>query len=94
MSANNLTGTSPAATLNQLLHIGTATLSAGAAVRLGDGSATVLSLSTTGIQVAGTLATDGLAIGRLGTTARSVKITDASGALHPVQRAGGVGDFD
>ena len=116
MASNNLTGTSPSATLNQLLHIGVGTLSAGCPVRLGDGSATCLTLATTGITVAGnitasgaistgslvatgtlttagdlvatgTLSTAGLVIGRLGTVARSVKISDSSGALHPTLRA-------
>lgn len=49
MPANNLTGSSPAATRAQLLHLGTGTLGAGAIVRLGDGTATPLTISSTGI---------------------------------------------
>ena len=49
MPANQLTGSSPAATRAQLLHIGTGTLAAGAVVRLGDGTATPLTISATGI---------------------------------------------
>ena len=49
MSANNLTGSSPAATRAQLLHIGTGVLASGAVVRLGDGTATALTVSDVGI---------------------------------------------
>ena len=40
---------SPANTKDQLLHIGTGNLAAGAVVRLGDGTATALTVSATGI---------------------------------------------
>lgn len=57
MASNTLSGAgvTPANTKNQLLHIGTGTLGAGAVVRLGDGTATPLTISTAGISVAGTL---------------------------------------
>jgi hypothetical protein len=53
MASNSLTGAgvSPANTKNQLLHIGTGTLAAGVVVRLGDGTATALTLTATGIAV-------------------------------------------
>jgi hypothetical protein len=52
-------GNSPANTKHQLLHIGTGNLPSGAVVRLGDGTATKLSLSSTGISVAGDVAAQG-----------------------------------
>jgi hypothetical protein len=65
MSSNTLSGAgvSPANTKDQLLHIGTGTLGAGGVVRLGDGTATPLTLSSTGISVAGSIAATTLAIG-------------------------------
>lgn len=58
MSANNLTGSSPAATRAQLLHIGTGT-AAVATIRLGDGTATVISFVTGGFKVTGTFEATG-----------------------------------
>ena len=58
MSANNLTGSSPAATRSQLLHIGTGT-AAVATIRLGDGTATVISFVTGGFKVTGTFEATG-----------------------------------
>lgn len=49
MPANNLTGSSLSSTYAQLLHCGTGTLAAGFAVRLGDGTASPLTISSTGI---------------------------------------------
>jgi hypothetical protein len=49
MSSNTLSGVSPASTFDQLLHCGTGTLAAGFAVRLGDGTASPLTISSTGI---------------------------------------------
>jgi hypothetical protein len=51
MSSNTLSGAgvTPANTKTQLLHIGTGNLAAGAVVRLGDGTATPLTISSTGI---------------------------------------------
>ena len=60
MSANNLTGSSPAATRAQLLHIGTGTAAA-ATVRTGDGTATVMELVTGGLKINGTLNVTGAA---------------------------------
>ncbi len=64
MPSNTLSGpgVSPANTKAQLLHIGTGTLGAGAVVRLGDGTATPLTVSGTGLSVAGALAATTLAI--------------------------------
>lgn len=61
MASNSLSGAgvTPANTKAQLLHIGTGNLAAGVVVRLGDGTATTLTLSSTGISVAGTLAVSG-----------------------------------
>ena len=56
MASNTLTGVSPASTRNQLLHIGTGSLGAGAVVRLGDGTSTPLTISSAGISVAGSIA--------------------------------------
>jgi hypothetical protein len=58
MASNTLSGAgvSPANTKSQLLHIGTGTLAAGAVVRLGDGTATPLTISSAGISVAGSIA--------------------------------------
>lgn len=53
MSSNTLTGVSPASTYEQLLHIGTGTLGTGAVVRLGDGTPTAVTLTTTGMQIGG-----------------------------------------
>ena len=51
MASNTLSGAgvTPANTKAQLLHIGTGTLGAGAVVRLGDGTATPLTISSAGI---------------------------------------------
>jgi hypothetical protein len=49
MPANSLTGSSLSSTYTQLLHCGTGTLAAGFAVRLGDGTASPLTISSTGI---------------------------------------------
>jgi hypothetical protein len=49
MSSNTLSGVSPASTFDQLLHCGTGTLAAGFTVRLGDGTASPLTISSTGI---------------------------------------------
>ena len=49
MPANSLTGSSLSSTYTQLLHCGTGTLAASFAVRLGDGTATPLTISSTGI---------------------------------------------
>ena len=97
MSSNSLASASPASTVGQLLHIGTGTLAAGAPLRLGDGSATILTLSTTGLTIAGTLtaanlvvmgsSSAGITLTRLGTVARSQALADAPGTLHPVIRA-------
>lgn len=56
MSFNNLhdAGASPAATVSQLLHIGTGTAAA-ATVRTGDGTATVMELVSGGLKINGTL---------------------------------------
>lgn len=62
MSSNTLTGVSPAATRQQLLHIGTGTLGAGAVVRLGDGTSTPLTISSAGISVAGSIAATSMTI--------------------------------
>jgi hypothetical protein len=64
MSSNTLSGAgvSPANTKNQLLHIGTGTLGAGAVVRLGDGTATPLTISSAGISVAGSIAATSMSI--------------------------------
>ena len=61
MPYNNLhdAGASPAGTVAQLLHIGTGNLAAGAVIRLGDGSSTILTLSTTALTVAGNLTVTG-----------------------------------
>lgn len=45
MSVNNLAGSSPAATYDQLLHIGTSTLGAGGNVYTGDGQKTCLQIT-------------------------------------------------
>jgi len=58
MSANNLTGSSPAATRAQLLHIGTGTPGA-ATIRAGDGTATVAEFVAGGFKVNGTLEVTG-----------------------------------
>lgn len=63
MASNTLTGVSIASTKDQLLHIGTGTLGAGAVVRLGDGSSTPLTLSSSGISVAGSIASTTLTVG-------------------------------
>ncbi|MCU0751417.1 MAG: hypothetical protein MUF86_11395 [Akkermansiaceae bacterium] len=65
MSSNTLSGAgvTPAATKHQLLHIGTGTLGAGAVVRLGDGTATPLTLSSAGISVAGSIAATSMSAG-------------------------------
>jgi hypothetical protein len=62
MATNSLTGAAPSAFYPQLIHIGAGTLSGGATLRLGDGTATPLSLSTAGAAVAGTLAASGPAL--------------------------------
>lgn len=64
MSSNTLSGAgvSPANTKDQLLHIGTGTLGAGAVVRLGDGTATPLTISITGISVGGSIAATSMTI--------------------------------
>ncbi|MDP3850503.1 MAG: hypothetical protein Q8Q59_08375 [Luteolibacter sp.] len=64
MASNTLSGAgvSPANTKDQLLHIGTGNLPAGAVVRLGDGTATPLTISSAGISVAGSIAATTLAI--------------------------------
>lgn len=62
MASNTLTGVSPASTRQQLLHIGTGTLGAGAVVRLGDGTSTPLTISSAGISVAGSIAATSLTI--------------------------------
>jgi len=62
MASNTLTGASPADTRQQLLHIGTGTLGAGAVVRLGDGTSTPLTISSAGISVAGSIAATTLTI--------------------------------
>ena len=49
MASNTLTANSPSSTYAQILHIGTGTLGAGAVVRTGDGTATPLTISSTGI---------------------------------------------
>ena len=49
MPANSLTGSSLSSTYTQLLHCGTGTLAAGFVVRLGDGTASPLTISSTGI---------------------------------------------
>lgn len=61
MPYNNLhdAGATPAGTVSQLLHIGTGTLAGGAVIRLGDGSSTILTLSTTGLTVGGNLTVTG-----------------------------------
>ncbi len=61
MSSNTLSGAgvSPANTKDQLLHIGTGTLGAGAVVRLGDGTATPLTISSAGISVDGSIEATG-----------------------------------
>lgn len=57
MSSNTLSGAgvSPANTKNQLLHIGTGFLSTGAVIRLGDGTATPLTISSSGLSIDGSL---------------------------------------
>ena len=64
MASNTLSGAgvTPANTKAQLLHIGTGTLGAGAVVRLGDGTATPLTISSAGISVAGSIAATSLTI--------------------------------
>ena len=67
MSANNLTGSSPAATRAQLLHIGTGS-AAVATIRLGDGTATAISFVSGGFKVTGTFeATGAVSFGSLAT---------------------------
>ncbi|MDP3850094.1 MAG: hypothetical protein Q8Q59_06310 [Luteolibacter sp.] len=65
MASNTLSGAgvSPANTKAQLLHIGTGNLAAGAVVRLGDGTATPLTISSAGISVAGSIAATSMSIG-------------------------------
>mgnify|MGYP007083859131 CR=1 FL=1 len=58
MPANNLTGSSPAATRAQLLHLGTGTPGA-ATIRAGDGTATAISFVTGGFKVTGTFEVTG-----------------------------------
>ena len=53
MPANSLTGSSLSSTYTQLLHCGTGTLAAGFTVRLGDGTASPLTISSTGLNFAG-----------------------------------------
>lgn len=62
MASNSLSGAgvSPANTKDQLLHIGTGTLGAGAVVRLGNGTATPLTISSGGVSVAGTFGVSGV----------------------------------
>ena len=64
MASNTLSGAGVtlANTKAQLLHIGTGTLGAGAVVRLGDGTATPLTISSAGISVAGSIAATSLTI--------------------------------
>lgn len=61
MASNTLSGAgvSPANTKDQLLHIGIGTLGAGAVVRLGNGTATPLTISSAGISVEGALNVSG-----------------------------------
>jgi hypothetical protein len=68
MASNTLSGAgvTPANTKNQLLHIGTGSIAAGSALRLGDGSLTKLSLHADGIGI------DGLKLSsQLGATAET-----------------------
>ncbi len=74
--SNTLTGVSPASTRQQLLHIGTGSLAANSPVRLGDGSATKLSLHTGGIGV------DGIKLSRAaGSAEREVVFPDHAGTV-------------
>jgi hypothetical protein len=61
--SNTLTGFSPAATRGQLLHIGSGVLATGAIVRLGDGTATPLTISSTGLAVDGSLSATTMSLG-------------------------------
>jgi hypothetical protein len=65
MASNTLSGAgvSPANTKDQLLHIGTGNLAAGAVVRLGDGTSTPLTISATGISIAGAVVATTATIG-------------------------------
>jgi hypothetical protein len=59
MATISLTGAAPSAFYTQLIHTGTGTLAGGATLRLGDGTATCLTLSTAGLAVAGTISATG-----------------------------------
>lgn len=100
MASNTLSGAgvSPANTKNQLLHIGTGTLGAGAIVRLGDGTATPLTISSAGISVAGTLdvtgnlvfsATDTLSGAGAVSATSSVTLFTSTGASQALTLANG-----
>jgi len=61
MASNTLSGAgaSPANTKAQLLHIGTGNLAAGAVIRLGEGTGTILTLSTAALAVGGNISATG-----------------------------------
>ena len=64
MASNTLSGAgvSPSNTKAQLLHIGTGNLAAGAVVRLGDGTATPITISSSGISVSGSITANTLTV--------------------------------
>lgn len=78
---NDLTGSTPAATRAQLLHIGAGSLAAKSPIRLGDGTPTKLGLSANGVMVGD------VELIPMGSTARQQKLQDVDGVLHPTLRA-------
>lgn len=85
MSVNNLTGSSPANTRHQLLHMGNGTLGSTYVIRFGDGTASPLGFTPTGISstTVGIGTTNTTTLGTLATTARAVNLADAEGTLFP-----------
>jgi hypothetical protein len=77
MASNSLSGSgvSPANTKAQLLHIGTGNLAAGAVVRLGDGTATPVTISSAGITVDGAVVATSLTAASLTATGGSLAVT-------------------
>lgn len=98
-ASNSLTGNSPAATASQILHCGTGSLAgAGFVVRLGDGTATPLTISAAGISTTNVVATTSLTtplakigtgsaitnLGSAATVGRTITLADADGMIYPV----------
>lgn len=81
MATNNLAGSSPANTYTQLLHCGTGTLAAGFSVRLGDGTATPLTISPTGISAATVAATTSITTPLINATTVAATTATASTSL-------------